>query len=87
MHHKKYKNNFKEYSENGNIDLDVNTNAITFINKGTSLVTINDTYPVTAGGGSLSIGGNEGEVDFTLYKASFATGGENKLIVISKQYI
>lgn len=81
-----YKNNFKEYRESGNIDSEININAVTFINKGTSIATINDTHPITAGGGSLSIGGNIGEIDVTNYKVTFSPGGDNLLIVINKQY-
>lgn len=80
-----YKIHFKSYSENGNIDFDDNTNEITFVNKGTSIVTINNTFPLSAND-SLSIGGNLGEVDKSVYVVGFEAGGENLLIVISKTY-
>lgn len=87
MQNLKYKNNFKEYTESGNIDSEINTNAVTFINKGTSIATINDTYPIGINGGALSISGNIGEFDESNYRVTFASGGVNKLIVINKQYI
>jgi hypothetical protein len=82
----KFKNNFKEYTESGNVDFDQNTNAITFINKGTVAVTINNTITLSVND-TLSIGGNEGEIDFTTYNASFVPGGNNSLIVITKCYV
>jgi len=82
----KYKNNFKEYTENGNIDFDQNTNALTFINKGTSSVKINNTFTL-ATDESLSISGNVGEIDFTAYNLSFVAGGTFNVIVITKVYV
>ena len=81
-----YKNNFKEYTESGNIDFDENTNAITFINKGVAAVTINNTITLAANE-NLAIGGNLGEIDMTGYRATFALVGARKLVVITKTYV
>ena len=81
-----YRNSFKEYTLNGNVDFDENTNAITFINKGTVAVTINNCITLEVND-TLSIGGNVGEIDTTGYRLTFASGGGNSVIVITKCYV
>lgn len=83
-----YRNFFKEYSENGNIDFDHVSNGLTFINKGGADVTINNTLTLSTND-NLAIGGNQGEVDVTTYNITFTAGavGTKKLIIISKVYV
>lgn len=81
-----YKNNFKSYSISSNIDLDQFTNAITFINKGSSAATINNTF-ILAQNETLVIAGNVNEVDKTLYSVFFDIADTDRnLIVITKTY-
>lgn len=81
-----YKNNFKQYTEPGNIDLDQNTNAITFVNKGSSAATINNTF-VLQQNESIVIAGNVNEVDKTLYFVFFDIADTDRnLQVITKTY-
>ena len=53
-------------------------NAILFINSGVSNVYINDIF-LFASGESLEIGGNQNEVDATIYKIAFRGAGANLL--------
>lgn len=81
-----YKNQIKAYSEAGNIDIDQHTNAITFINKGSSAATINEQLTL-AQDESLVIAGNVNEVDITLYSVWFdLADADRNLIVIAKVY-
>lgn len=80
-----YKNEVKEYTENGNIDSATNCNAITFINIGTATVTINNTIPL-ATGDTLIITGNIGEIDITPYRLTYGAG-VRQTAVITKIYI
>jgi len=88
----KYRNNLKRYIKSGAIDQGDNINAITFINVGTSVVTINRVLklnPPQAGaviGDSLEIAGNEGEIDLTNYRVDFATG-VGELVTITKEKV
>jgi len=82
-----FRNDFKEYTESGNIDSGININAVTFINKGTSIVKINDTIILDIND-SLAIGGNIGEIDVTNYKLSFEIGAFTNLVfVTTKVYV
>jgi len=54
-------------------------NAITFINSGTLNVLINDIFLLIPGA-SLSLNGNQNEIDSTVYKISFASGAGTKLL-------
>jgi len=81
-----YKNQFKIYSEAGNIDIDQQTNAITFINKGSSAATINEQLTLSQDE-SLVIAGNVNEIDKTLYSVWFDLADTDRnLIVITKVY-
>ena len=71
-----------EYQQNTNIIS--NTNNITFINTGAISVQIN-TFTLVAGA-SLSIGGNENEVDKTIYNINFQGATNGNLVVIRKIY-
>ena len=53
-------------------------NAILFVNAGTSNVFLNDIFPLDPGE-SLTIAGNQNEVDTTVYKISFRGAGTNIL--------
>ena len=61
---------------------------ITFQNTGTSTVTINNGFELTAGS-SLSISANENEEDNTIYTFYFSSNSitDNTLIVLRKIYI
>lgn len=78
---KKYIIDIIQYATNNN--LTANCNAITFVNVGTTSCYINKF--VLAAGASLSINGNENEIDVTTYSISF-TGGTGILSVIRKYY-
>lgn len=70
-----------QYATNNN--LTANCNAITFVNTGSTDCFINKF--LLAAGASLSINGNENEIDVTVYNISF-TGGTGILSVIRKFY-
>jgi len=59
-------------------------NAIVFINQGTSNVFINDIFTLLPFA-SLKFSGNQNEVDETVYKIAFASGGVNLLNVWTKE--
>lgn len=68
-----------------------NCNSITFINTGSTVAQVNGINlqpPATIGenGEQLVISGNEGEVDKSIYRISFAGTGDNILQVIRKVY-
>lgn len=62
-------------------------NAINFLNRGTSTVTINNLE--LSPGEQLSISGQTDEVDVTEYQITFITGAalSNKLIVLRKVFV
>jgi hypothetical protein len=70
-----------QYSTNNN--LTSNCNAITFVNTGVTDCYISKFLLVP--GASLSISGNENEIDVTVYIISF-TGGTGILSVVRKFY-
>lgn len=76
-----YRTEIAQYSET--IKIDGNCNAISFINNGTVTVYINK-YPLLAGT-SLSIDGNAGEIDKTMYNIDFPTVG--LVTVVKKIYL
>ena len=77
---RKFKIEINQYQQNFN--LISNCNNITFINVGTIDVQINQFILVA--GASLQIGGNENEIDTTVYNASFSGATNGNLIVIRK---
>jgi hypothetical protein len=60
-------------------------NAIIFYNSGTSLVYVNS-WPLQPGD-RLILGGNENEIDTSLYTISFSPGGTNEFYVLRKYYV
>lgn len=78
---KKYIVDIIEYGTNNT--LTSKCNAITFINTGTTNAYINKF--LIAPNASLSIQGNENEIDVTTYQLAF-TGGTGILTVIRKYY-
>lgn len=58
-------------------------NAIIFTNQGTVNAFLNDVFTLQPGD-TLSLNCDQNEVDETVYKMSFATGGINKLAVAYK---
>ena len=71
-----------QYQQNTNIIS--NCNNITFINTGTISVQVN-TFTIVAGA-SLSIGGNENEIDRTIYNINFQGATNGNVVVIRKIY-
>ena len=55
-------------------------NSILFVNSGTGNVFINDVFTLFPGA-SLSLDGNQNEIDTTVYKVAFAPGFTNSLQV------
>lgn len=78
---KKYKVEISQYSSN--IKIDSNCNSISFVNAGTVDCTINQF--ILPAGASLSIDGNENEIDTTIYNITFASVG--LIQVIKKMYV
>jgi hypothetical protein len=78
---KKYILDFQQFGTNNNIVSQCN--AITFVNTGTTDVYINKF--LLSAGASLVVGGNENEIDTTVYIFYF-TGGIGNLSVIRKYY-
>jgi hypothetical protein len=78
---KRYVLDFQQYANNNNIVSDCN--AITFVNTGTVDVFVNKFLLVA--GASLVIGGNENEIDTTVYNIYFPTSA-GALSVIKKYY-
>lgn len=58
---------------------------ITFINRGITNATINDSI-ILVNNQSISLSGNYNEIDRTIYNVKF-TGGTGRLIVFRKVYI
>jgi hypothetical protein len=77
---RKYKIEINQYQQNFN--LISNCNNITFINTGAVTVQVNQ-FTLVAGA-SLSIGGNENEIDATVYNVSFSGATNGNLTVIRK---
>jgi hypothetical protein len=61
------------------------SNAITFINNGGSIVLLNNI--TLAIGASLSIEGNENEIDVTQYTLNFGTATNGNVPVIQKMFV
>jgi hypothetical protein len=78
---KRYKIEFSQYS--ATIKIDSNCNSISFVNAGTIDCTINQF--ILPAGASLSIDGNENEIDTTVYNINFASVG--LIQVIKKMYL
>lgn len=78
-----FKTELQTYTEN-ELDVDSFCNDIIFYNGAAATVYVNG-FPVAAGG-TLSISGNEGEINTTKYKLSF-NGGTGSIYVIRKKYI
>jgi hypothetical protein len=78
-----FKTEMQTYTEN-DLDIDSFCNDILFYNTSAATVYING-FPVAAGG-TLTISGNEGELNTTKYKISF-NGGTGSVFVIRKKYI
>jgi hypothetical protein len=64
--------------------LQSNCNNITFINNGATTIQINN-FNVVAGA-SLQIGGNENEIDTTIYQLNFQGATNGNVAVIKKIY-
>jgi hypothetical protein len=80
MPNTKYKIDVQSYSTS--IDIESNCNAITFYNSGTIDAKIN-TIPLLAGQ-SLSIEGNNNEIDATVYHLDFGGNTTGVVFVIRK---
>lgn len=78
-----FKTELQTYTET-ELDVDSFCNDIIFYNGAAVTVYVNG-FPVAAGG-TLSISGNEGEINTTKYKLSF-NGGTGSVYVIRKKYI
>jgi hypothetical protein len=61
------------------------SNAITFINNGASIVLLNN-IPLAIGA-SLSIEGNESEIDITQYTLNFGNATNGNILVIQKMFV
>ncbi len=68
-----------------NTDLESKCNAITFLNTGSNIVKINNVSLQPNGIGSLSIQGNVGEIDSTVYKIDFGVNVTGNLIQVIKK--
>jgi hypothetical protein len=77
---RKYRIEIQQYQQNYNVIAQCNN--ITFINNGAINVQINQFTLVP--NASLSIGGNENEIDITVYNVSFQGATNGNLIVIKK---
>lgn len=80
----RYKNIIAQYAVSGKIET-TNSNAVTFKNIG------NDTFKVNnisfAKGASLTIVGNENEIDVTEYSLDVGTSTDCLLLVITKVFV
>ena len=79
---RKYRIELLQYQQN--IVIDANCNNITFINIGAINVKVNSFTLVP--NSSLSIGGNENEIDVTKYTISFAGATNGNIVVIKKVF-
>ena len=75
-----YRIDIGQYQQNINIISDCNN--ITFVNTGAISVQVN-TFTIVAGA-SLSIGGNQNEIDRTIYTINFQGATNGSLVVIRK---
>jgi hypothetical protein len=73
------------YQYQQNFSIGSNCNNITFINNGASTIQINSFNLVA--GASLSIGGNENEIDTTVYQLNFNGNTNGNVAVIKKIFI
>ena len=73
------------YQYQQNYSIASNCNNITFINNGASTIQIN-AFNLIAGS-SLSIGGNENEIDTTVYQLNFQGATNGNVAVIKKIFI
>jgi hypothetical protein len=80
---KKYKIVMVQYQES--ITFIPGSNAITFINNGGTAVTVNN-IPLPVGS-SLSIEGNNDEIDTTQYSLNFGTSTTGNVLVIQKMFV
>jgi len=77
---RKYRIEIQQYQQNYNVVSQCNN--ITFINTGSINVQINQFTLVP--NASLAIGGNENEIDTTIYNVSFQGATNGNLIIIKK---
>ena len=83
---KKYKITIQQWNENKIFKQGDKCNAITFINKSNTNVPVINGYPLAIGE-SLSIQGNENEIDTSIYKVSIDfTAGTPDLYIITKVF-
>ncbi len=82
MSNRKYTMGFKAIQQSGQVNSNCAETA--FINLGTTLVTINNVFPLAAGA-SIGFNGNADEIDVTQYNLVFATG-QGLCIVVQKFY-
>ena len=73
------------YQYQQNYSIASNCNNITFINNGASTIQIN-AFNLIAGS-SLSIGGNENEIDTTVYQLNFQGATNGNVAVIKKIFL
>ena len=77
---RQYRIEIQQYQQNYNVTSQCNN--ITFINNGASTIQINNFNLVA--GASLSIGGNENEIDTTVYQLNFQGATNGNVSVIKK---
>lgn len=77
-----YKTEFTQYTTNNQIQS--NCNSITFINTGTINVQVNQ-FELSPSA-QLTIGGNVGEIDRTIYNINFVGATNGVLSIIKKIY-
>lgn len=77
----RYRTQFETVNQAQRIDAS-GCNAITFVNKGTATAQV-ESFPLSAGE-SLSIEGNPGDKDFSLYNIVFPGAGTQLVYVIRK---
>lgn len=80
---RKYQYEVKTFVENNNIE--ANCNEIIFINTGTNVCNVNGIY--LQPNQSITLSGNECEIDLTKYYCSFSGAGSSNLTVIRKLYL
>jgi hypothetical protein len=80
---RKFRIELYQYQQNTSIGS--NCNNITFINNGVATIQINNFNLVA--GASLSIGGNENEIDTTVYQLNFQGATNGNVAVIKKIFI
>lgn len=80
---RQYRTETQQYSTDTTVQS--NCNSMAFINTGAVPVTI-DKF-VLAAGASLSIDGNEGEINVTTYRISFSGATNGVLTIIRKYFV